>query len=541
MGLNMSLSSLSEEDEPEYFRPHFRTVYRLDLQEVQTINEQMVREIFRMAGRRPTDHAGCFQACIQMVNDTSVIHATDFKKWEGNPRIQAGLDKLELAERSQIWGAIWMINAPVAVATAAALNLPRIRIPKDSRLINAFDKKNLWAWIGHAIDFWSTLPGSIVSTFRHENIVTLMHLRPTIDTGNALDHHTVSLFPSITLPLFVRSRTAEVERSPWAERWLQARMVSTVVTTRREEAMKKGERVLAKLGNGDHDQGSLRDPINEWLNESIIRVLPEDVKEKLLVWSLQHHSHWQTIITQASQDLIEHDQVTCSREIFARLESQTPKGRLDHGRCLVRVLENARSRAAMERLVFLMQKADAREFPVSADDWEAMTCVLEPKPSHMQPLAQSPKSPLFMGPNDGRDRSGLARIMQQVFDASILVTPKCPALVDVWMVLLPMMDCTLLPSICLDGEKAKQRWVLAKRQPWRRVVDDGAFSKMATMVNKADPEGLLVAFMSFLIYMPQILNERDSTLLEHCLQRPEAPKRAVRGQKRSHSQSGERV
>ncbi|KAJ4324173.1 hypothetical protein N0V84_004006 [Fusarium piperis] len=149
----MSLSNSNEKDEPAHFRPRIKVIHELDAQEIQTVNEQMVREIFRMAGRKPADHAGCFQACVQMVKDTDVIRATDFKKWEQHPRIQAGLDKLELAEKTEIRGAIWMINAPVAVAAAAALNLPLMGFLNGGRLICAFDKNKLWGWVGCAIDF----------------------------------------------------------------------------------------------------------------------------------------------------------------------------------------------------------------------------------------------------------------------------------------------------------------------------------------------------------------------------------------------------
>ncbi|KAJ4324174.1 hypothetical protein N0V84_004007 [Fusarium piperis] len=329
----------------------------------------------------------------------------------------------------------------------------------------------------------------------------------------------------------------------WGEHWLQEHMVPTVLTTRREEAMEKGERVLVKLGNENHGQDALRGPINEWLSESIIRVLPKDVKDKLWAWSLQNHSHWQIFIAQADEDLTEYDEVICSRQIRARFESCRLGRYLDHGRCLVHILEDALLRACMERLVFRMREAEANMFPANANPSnmvEVLITGLKSKLSPMQPLTQRPQNPLSAGPRDEHDRSALVRIMQQVFDASILATPNCPALVDVWMVLLPMMDYALLPSICFDTEKAKQRWALAKKHPWRRVVDEEMFSMMAAMINKTDPESLLVAYMGFLIYMPQILNEKDSALLERCLQRPEADRKVVPGgRKRPHSESEE--
>lgn len=181
------------------------TVQELDEREIQTVSRQMTCEIFRLAGRNPTDHASCFHACVQMVNDTDVIQGTNFKEWEKHSYVQVGLDNLQSAqgpddrydpEDPDSPGTVWMMNAPVAVAAAAALNLPRIRIQKDSRLICAFNKSELWGWIGGAIDFWSSLSGPIVSTLPRGAIVHLLHVAETID-----DSDQVSLLSTHCSPL----------------------------------------------------------------------------------------------------------------------------------------------------------------------------------------------------------------------------------------------------------------------------------------------------------------------------------------------------
>ncbi|UPK94512.1 hypothetical protein LCI18_005447 [Fusarium solani-melongenae] len=279
----MSSISSSEEDEPPNSRENLMTVHELDEEELETVNRQTTHEIFRLTGRDPMDHACCFHACVQMVNDTDVIHATDFKEWEKH---SYGLDEEYDPEGPDILGTVWMMNAPVAVAAAAALNLPRIHIQKDSRLICAFNKSELWGWIGAAIDFWSSLSGPIVSTLPRGAILHLLHVAEMIDDSGQ-DQPAVYPLQSITLPLFIHLRISQAGIPAQGEHWLQKRTFSEVYVTRREEVMQKGyTRVLAKLGSRHHDQAALAGPIDGWLTEDFIRVLPKDVKDKLWTWSL---------------------------------------------------------------------------------------------------------------------------------------------------------------------------------------------------------------------------------------------------------------
>ncbi|KAM6519513.1 hypothetical protein FALCPG4_013141 [Fusarium falciforme] len=486
----MTSSSSSEGDEPTNSRKNLVTVHELDGRELQTINTQMTREIFRLAGRNPTDHASCFHACVQMVNDTDVIHATDFKEWEKHSYVQVGLDNLQSAQGPDDRydpenPAVWMMNAPVAVAAAAALNLPRIHIQKDSRLICAFNKSELWGWIGGAIDFWSSLSGPIVSTLPRGAIVHLLHVAEIIDDSDQ-GQPTVYPLQSITLPLFIHLRISQAEIPAQGEHWLQKRTFSEVYVTRREEVMQKGyTRVLAKLGSQHHDQAALAGPINGWLTENFIRVLPKDVKGKLWTWSLQHHSQWQTSIAQATEDLTECYSFERTREVFAQLASSDLQQFLNHGRCLVEALDNKVSRNILEKLAKKMRthfSLEASEFWYVASEWREMKKRLIQNLSLVGSRTETPGT-LFMGPKGQDDRDALARVIQQVADASICGTPKCPALIDTWLVLLPLMDYTLLPSICFDTTRAKQRWALAKQFPsskklrWERILQDGNSGK----------------------------------------------------------------
>ncbi|KAJ3461637.1 hypothetical protein MRS44_010190 [Fusarium solani] len=532
----MPPNNSGDEDEPPYLDPGPITVDEICGADIEIVINQMVCEIFKLAGRNPADHSGCFQACVQMVKDTDVIHATDFKEWEKHEYIQTGLDNLDRAER--IAGSakpvtFWMINAPLAVAAAAAINQPHIRIQDDSRFICTFNENDLWDWVGCAIDFWSTLSGPIasISTISRATIVHLMDQGKTTEE-RGLPKCTVYPLQSVTLSLFVHFRISSMA-NPTGD-WIRKQMVSRVLTTRREEAMEKGKGVLAKLGNEHYDQAALREPIDQWLTLEFIHVLPKDVKERLWSWCLQHHSLWQPHIAQAIEDSTEYYEIVQSPEISVCLASHELQRCLDRGRCLVLLLEDPVSRSNLEMIAGWMRKEDGDEHQVFSTITglrKVMTDDLKAKLSPERSGVQRSQAPLFAGPKDGEDRNALVRIIQQIFDASICVHPTCPTLVDVFLVLLPKVDDTLLLSICADMEKAKQRRALAKENPSRKSLDDEGFSEMATTVNKIDPESLLIAYTLFLIYMRQILNDEDEALLIRCLEPPRAPLPRNRGRR----------
>ncbi|EEU43028.1 uncharacterized protein NECHADRAFT_83739 [Fusarium vanettenii 77-13-4] len=521
-------SSGSSDDEEQRFDQMLGNIEVDDLHEadIEAIINQMVCEVFRPAGRNPTDHSTCFQACVDMVKDTDVIHATNFREWEKHRYVLAGLFALRsvaLAARPANPVEFWMINAPVAVAAAAALSLPRMQIQKDSPLINTFNESNLWDWVGCAIDLWATSARQFVSTLPRGSIVHPMQQGKKTDLSGLLPCTAYPL-QSVTLSLFVHLRIlkATIPR----QSWLQEQMVPRLAITRREEAMEKGKEVLAKLGSEHHDQAALREPLNEWLTYKFLLVLPRDVKDKLWLWSRQHNSLWQPWILRASQDLTEHHKIVHSSQISARLASQDLRRWLDHGRCLVILLEDRVSRGTLVQIVHWMRYEHGNERHIVSSEitklWKMVTENLKSKLTPERLPVQRSQEPLFVGPRDEADREALVKIIQQILDASICVSPKCPSIVDTWLVLLPKMGDTLLPSFCFDSDKAKQRRALAEKRPWQTRLDDEKFSEMAATVNKIDPESLLIAFIVFHVYVPQILDDKDSELLAQCLQPPEA-------------------
>ncbi|KAI8715422.1 hypothetical protein NCS52_01049800 [Fusarium sp. LHS14.1] len=521
-------NSGDDDDEPSNLDPVPMTVDEICGADIEIVINQMVCEIFKLAGRNPENHSGCFQACVQMVKDTDVIHATDFKEWEKHEYIQTGLDNLDRAERTAGSAkpvTFWMTNAPLAVAAAAAINQPHIRVQDDSRFICTFNENNLWDWVGCAIDFWSTLSGPIasISTVSRATIVHLMDQNKTAEV-EGLSKCAVYPFQSITLSLFVHFRISSMA-NPTGD-WLCKQMVSKVLTTRRGEAMEKGKEVLAKLGNENYDQDALREPIDQWLTLEFIHVLPKDVKERLWSWCLQHHSLWQPHIAQATEHSTEYYKIVRSPEISVRLASHKLQQSLDRGRCLVLLLEDTVSRSNLEMIAGWIRKEggdERRVFSATTKLRSMMTDDLKVKLSPERLGVQRSQEQLFAGPKDGDDRNALVRIFQQIFDASMCVHPTCPALVDVLLVLIPKVDDTLLLSICADVEKAKQRRALDKVDLSRKSLDDESFSEMATTINKIDPGSLLVTYTLFLIYMCQILNDEDEALLIRCLEPPRAP------------------
>ncbi|RSL71125.1 hypothetical protein CEP54_001428 [Fusarium duplospermum] len=494
-------------------------VSELNEQEITAIDDQMVREIFRLAGRNPMDHANCFQACVQTVRDTDVIHATDFKDWEKHPRVKNTLDNLESANRRDGPATIWMINAPVAVAAAAAVNLLRIHIQEDSRLIRAFNKNNLWGWIGSAIDFWSTLPHSLHSLPR-ESIVNVIHLENPTGGSSSLQPTTPPL-QSFTLPLLVHLRISRMANVVGDRLWLQKRSIPKLLITRREEAMEKGKSVLCRLGIEKYNQAGLRTLIHKWLSEGIIRVLPKHVKDKLWVWCLGHHSYWQSFIAQASEDLTEYHEIVDSEEIIAPLASHEFESRLNHGRCLVFVLKHGVLRDNLEKIIHQMRQANRDEFSAFSNVTRLQRLMIQRLEEALSPGRHCPS---FVGFDERDTRRSFIRIIQRVLDASITLTPKCPALVKVWLVLLPKMDDELLSCICFDMEKAKERQSLTRE----REFNTKEFCKMATVVKSIDPESCLIAYTIFFVHMRHILDWQDSALLERCLAQPPIPRSDLR-------------
>ncbi|KAM0436029.1 hypothetical protein ACHAPT_002921 [Fusarium lateritium] len=141
-------------------------------------------------------------------------------------------------------------------------------------------------------------------------------------------------------------------------------------------------------------------------------------------------------------------------------------------------------------------------------------------PSPVPPVVQSPQNRPLAGPKYEHDRIAFVRVIQKILDASICLTPKCPALVDTWLVLVSVMDYTLLSSFCFDADKARERRGVAKKHPRDKALDDEEFSKMATTINKTDPESQLMAYTIFRIHMPQILSEKDLVPLGRYLESP---------------------
>jgi hypothetical protein len=54
----------------------------LSARAAQRINDRVTREVFRLAGRDPNDHMECFKACLETIENTKVVEATDYAIWE---------------------------------------------------------------------------------------------------------------------------------------------------------------------------------------------------------------------------------------------------------------------------------------------------------------------------------------------------------------------------------------------------------------------------------------------------------------------------
>ncbi|KAJ3521357.1 hypothetical protein NM208_g13326 [Fusarium decemcellulare] len=496
------------------------TVDELDSGMTDLVNTQMVTEVFRLAGRNSKDHEKCFEACVQMVDDTDVILAISFRAWEKHPAIQVTLDALEEVNPTE-GPSVWMPKAPVAVAAVAALNAPQIRLENGSRLMDHFNDNSLWDWVGAAIDFWSAT-SSIIHIFSHGGVANFVHTSP----NDNLFQKRGSLLQPITLSLFIKRCIKDMGGPAKGGVWIWEKRTPAVLTYRREDVMKKGRRVLAKLGDDRYDQSVLDTPINSWLWSTSVRVLPADVKDKLLLWSFRYDNILNNELIKAREDLTEYHCVYQGAILAAQLKSEHLfKGLLDQGRCFASIIKDTVSRNVLEVIISKMQESNRTAhghhdgLPKVVDARKALITRLTEYP---QPLQVCPQN--FAGLasvfDDETSRLNSISIFQQIFDASTCGTPECRALISAWLILLPQIDVTILPSLCFDIDKAKHRWALSNSTYGTSKLNKSKFSEMATSVSKIDPESPLMAYLVFRIYMPEILSHGDVALVERCLGAP---------------------
>jgi hypothetical protein len=252
---------------------------------IHRIQDQMVGEIFKLAGRDPKQHAACFAACVTLTETTKVVYATDMSTWlNDNPiSIAKVLDDFKNSDRAAKASNICMISATTAVTIAAFLNQQHVYVDEkvNQHVTKEFSK--IWAYLGIAIDVWSQVEDSqfFIKTdpesLEYPVVRKISRGRFVVKTPETGEEIT-------PLMLLATARLNDwVTPSPDAS-WLKKAKVDSEQIIHRRKALNDGKNVLEKLGNRKYKQNDkifMRE-MKAWLSEPIIRVLPDDIKNR--VW-----------------------------------------------------------------------------------------------------------------------------------------------------------------------------------------------------------------------------------------------------------------
>ncbi|KAM0558266.1 hypothetical protein ACHAPJ_004955 [Fusarium lateritium] len=82
----------------------------------------------------------------------------------------------------------------------------------------------------------------------------------------------------------------------------------------RDMAMLQAGDLEQKLGHRDCDQASLLSEMTQWLSSPVIKVLSEDMKNKVFMWCQHHSQGWLDEIRAAQDDLLEYRYTTSVEE-----------------------------------------------------------------------------------------------------------------------------------------------------------------------------------------------------------------------------------
>ncbi|RGP65828.1 hypothetical protein FSPOR_7089 [Fusarium sporotrichioides] len=80
---------------------------------------------------------------------------------------------------------------------------------------------------------------------------------------------------------------------------------ATYIMTR-ESAMAHAGDIVETLGHRGYDQADLVPQMNEWLSLPVIKVLSEDMKNRVSIWCQQYNRGWLYAIRDADEDLMEY-------------------------------------------------------------------------------------------------------------------------------------------------------------------------------------------------------------------------------------------
>ncbi|KAK7428900.1 hypothetical protein QQZ08_004514 [Neonectria magnoliae] len=235
--------------------------------------------------------------------------------------IQSKLNELEFMKTHA--PGLWMIDAPVAVAAAVAINYRQVVIPENSRFISVLKEGKLWGLIGIAIDAWSQVGSKVFRTELHDDHGKFI-TRVTQGPGGLPVVHALGYNQYTEVGLLIFGRLNEEGNGPNRSRPpslpLMKQVVGCNLTFFREPILKSFQGILAKLENRNHNQVVVANELRAFISVPMIRVLPGGIKTWLHDWCTKHAPEWLPHIQMAaSQDLSVFTFVIQKEEIVAYL------------------------------------------------------------------------------------------------------------------------------------------------------------------------------------------------------------------------------
>ncbi|KAM5356512.1 hypothetical protein ACJ41O_003158 [Fusarium nematophilum] len=87
---------------------------------------------------------------------------------------------------------------------------------------------------------------------------------------------------------------------------MSGRLIEATYLMTRDMAMEQAAGLQHKLGHRDWDQAALEPEMTRWLSVPVIKVLSEDMKNKVFMWCSRHKPSWEDEIRAAKDDLAEY-------------------------------------------------------------------------------------------------------------------------------------------------------------------------------------------------------------------------------------------
>ncbi|KAM0197057.1 hypothetical protein ACHAPI_005278 [Fusarium lateritium] len=422
---------------------------------IHRIQDQMVSEIFKLAGRDPKQHTACFAACVKLTETTKVVYATDMSTWvKDNPiSIAKVLNDFKNADRTAKTSNICMISATPAVAIAAALNQQHIYVDEKVNQCVTKEFSKIWAYLGLAIDVWSQIEDSQFFVKTHPESSEFPVVRK-ISRGRFLVRTPETGQEITPLMLLATARLSGwVTPSPEAS-WLKKAKVDSEQIIHRRKALNDGKNVLEKLGNRKYKQNDkifMRE-MKAWLSEPVIRVLPDDIKNRVC---------WLPTIDGAEEDLDVWRFPAKADATVATFFSDD----IDWQKLALTIRDEDSTRAVKK----LFQLAEeAREIQRSQKDYlpnavpnlmEIRKTLLEGKADSApsQAVFSSALNQCFLSQEANGRKNILVGALQRLFDNIVDVVPIDHSLCSAFFDLASNLDEVVISCIDLNVDRAKKR------------------------------------------------------------------------------------